>query len=185
MCPAQSEKPQLAQWSFVVFRTVFFPWNRLCEETTIIQSAKSINILHPCYFACSFLWLHHEARTVERSQGPDIGVLQHWRPVLWRWQLLGALCSLGRQVSSKGPQMVGEPMKKSEVSASLWLDSEVRIPQDLPREEVPTGISKPIAGLLGVYGSKWGTVKIPFEVGLNGFVHILGMFRSLYRDSQF
>lgn len=79
----------------------------------------------------------------------------------------------------------GAKVKKSEVSASLWLDSEVRIPQDLPREEVPTGTSKLVAGLLGVYGSKWGTVKIPFEVGLNGFVQILGMFRSLYRHSQF
>lgn len=80
----------------------------------------------------------------------------------------------------------GAKVKKSEVSASLWLDSsEVRIPQDLPREEVPTGTSKLVAGLLGVYRSKSETVKIPFEVGLNGFVHILGMFRSLYRDSQF
>ena len=123
ICPSEwcaqlsPKSPNLHSEALFFLEQFFFSWNRLCEETTIIQSAKSklcctiayIYILHPYYFACSFLWLHHEARTVERSQGPDIGVLQHWRPVLWRWQLLGALCSLGRQVSSKGPQMVGEP----------------------------------------------------------------------------
>ena len=124
ICPSEwcaqlsPKSPNLHSEALFFFRTVFFRETDFVKKQQLYNLPKAscvvllhtlINILHPYYFACSFLWLHHEARTVERSQGPDIGVLQHWRPVLWRWQLLGALCSLGRQVSSKGPQMVGEP----------------------------------------------------------------------------